>query len=195
MRKIEYPVNKKEWCPSLIPGPLTLISTYSSKRVPNIAPKSWIQMAAFEPPMLMFSGTKGNTTENNILRTKCFVVNIVDSTLAPKVYGCLKWFGRERIERMGLTLGAASQIEAPLVDDCKAHLECRLHATRKMGSGFVVFGEIVAASIWDEIASAERGRKYALLDQALFLEEGGLYASVNRPVPASPGPCSKPRPG
>lgn len=178
MKKVDFFIDKRNWCPSLIPGPVVLISTYDEKKNPNIAPKSWVQMVSFEPSMLMFSGTEGNTTENNILQTGCFGVNIVDSSLAAKVYGCLKWFGRERIEKMGLTLFEAATIDAPLVNECKAHLECTLHKTAEAGSGFVVFGEIVAASIWDQILLADCNKRYELLDQIVFLEEG-LYSRID----------------
>ncbi len=179
MKKVDYPIDKRKWHPSLIPGPVVLISTYDAKKNPNVAPKSWVQMVSFEPPTLMFSGTKGNTTENNILQTGCFGVNIVDSSMASKVYNCIRWFGCERIEKTGLTLIEASKINAPLVDDCKAHLECRLHTTTEIGSGFVVFGEIVAASIWDKIPEAKLDKRYELLDQIVFLENS-LYARIDR---------------
>ncbi|MEW5994545.1 MAG: flavin reductase family protein [Candidatus Zixiibacteriota bacterium] len=179
MEKVGYPIDKNEWHPSLIPGPVVLISTYNAEKVPNIAPKSWVQMVSFEPPMLMFSGSKGNTTENNILLTGCFGVNIVHSSLASRVFGCLQWFGQERIEKTGVTLFKASKINAPLVADCRAHLECRLDKTVEMGSGFVVFGRIETASIWERILQVKREDRYALLDQIVFLEDN-LYARIDR---------------
>jgi flavin reductase (DIM6/NTAB) family NADH-FMN oxidoreductase RutF len=66
----------------------------------------------------------------------------------------------------------AAKIDAPLIDQCRAHLDCQLLDTKDVGSGFVVFGEIVAASIWDEIMKAEPGKRYELLDQIVFLEDG-----------------------
>jgi len=49
-RKVPYAIDKREWHPSLIPGPIALISTVDAGGTPNIAPKSWLQMVAFEPP-------------------------------------------------------------------------------------------------------------------------------------------------
>lgn len=179
MKKIDYPIDKKKWRPSLISGPIVLISTYNSKKEPNIAPKSWFQMVSFEPPILMFSGTKENTTERNIFESRCFGVNFVDSSMASKVYGCIKWSGQERIDKTGFTIIEASKIYAPLVDECKAHLECRLHATCEVGSGCVLFGEIVVASIWEKILGVEPEKRYGLLDQIVFLEEG-MFARINK---------------
>ena len=151
---------------------LRLISTYTKAREPNVAPKSWVQMVSFDPPILMFSGTRANTTEKNILETRCFGVNIVDSSMAGKVFECLKWHGMERIEHMGLGLTDGRKIGAPLVDDCRAHLECVLRDTKELGGGFMVFGEIVAASVREDIVNAEPEERYKKLDQILFLEDG-----------------------
>jgi flavin reductase (DIM6/NTAB) family NADH-FMN oxidoreductase RutF len=171
MKKVEFPIDKRRWHPSLIPGPVTLISTYNGRKEPNIAPKSWLQMISFEPPMLMFSGQKGKTTEMNIAQHECFAVNFIDSSLAAKTWECIKWSGQERITRSGLTLIKASEIKAPLVAECRAHLECRLRSIQEMGGAMIVFGEIVAASIWEDILRAKGARQYELLDQVLYLEE------------------------
>ena len=56
MKKVNYPIDKKKWSPSLIPGVITLISTNGLKGNPNIAPKSRIQMVPFDPSILIFSG-------------------------------------------------------------------------------------------------------------------------------------------
>lgn len=177
MKKVDYPIDKKKWHPSLIPGPVVLVSTYDAEKEPNIAPKSWLQMVSFEPPILMVSGTRKNTTEVNILETGCFGINFVDSSIASKVYECIKWYGGERIKKTGLTMVEASKIDAPLVKECKAHLECTLYSTADVGCGFVIFGEIVAASIWEEIVRVEREKRYELLDGILFLEND-LYSRI-----------------
>lgn len=53
------------------------------------------------------------------------------------------------------------------------------HERAVVGSGFLVFGEIVAASIWEEIARVEPDKRYKLLDPILFLEDG-IYTRINR---------------
>lgn len=135
-------------------------------------------MVAFDPPMLMLSGSTGQTTENNILETNCFGVNIVDSSLATRVYSCIKWFGIGRIKKAGFTLHDAPKINAPLIDECKAHLEGRLHSIKEVYRGFVVFGEIVAASVWENVLKGETlQEKYELFDQIVYLESG-IYAKI-----------------
>ena len=82
MRKVAFALDKREWHPGFIPGAIVLIGTCDSFREPNVAPKSWLQMVSFDPPILMFSGTKNGATEKNILETNCFTINFVDSGMA-----------------------------------------------------------------------------------------------------------------
>ncbi len=179
MKKIPFPTDKRDWHPSLIPGPIALISTFNENGSPHAAPKSWIQMISFEPPVLMFSGTRKNRTEKNILRSKCFGVNFVDTKMAAKVFECIKWSGEERIKNLDLGFFKSESTDSPLINECNASLACKLAGTKTAGSGFVVFGEITEAFISEEVALAEGEEKYKLLDQALFLEDG-VYGIIGR---------------
>jgi flavin reductase (DIM6/NTAB) family NADH-FMN oxidoreductase RutF len=177
MEEVELPVDKWLWHIGLIQGTIVLISTYDASGQPNVAPKSWVQMVSFEPSVLMFSGSRGNTTERNILEKECFGVNLVDTSIAPRAFRSIKWHGLERIERSAFELVKASRIDAPLVNDCPGHLECRLCRTIEVGRGLVIFGEIVKVSIREDIVTASLRDRYRLLDPALYLEEG-TFASL-----------------
>lgn len=179
MKKVKFPINKKEWSPSLVPGGIVLVSTIDENNTPHFAPKSWFQMVSFEPPIIMFAGSKGNVTENNILKTQDFVVNIVDEEIAGRAFESIQWQGEERLRQTGFSFGESSKAKSPLVNECKAHLECRLIETKEMGSGFLIFGEILAASIWSEIeAEKNKLKKYELLKQAVF-QESGVFSVLN----------------
>jgi flavin reductase (DIM6/NTAB) family NADH-FMN oxidoreductase RutF/uncharacterized protein YciI len=152
---------------------------------PNVAPKIWLQLASFEPPILLFSGQPDGTTEANARAAGCFSVNIVHAALAERVFGCVRWRGARRIERAGFTLVPASTIAAPLVQECRAHLECELVEARPMGGALLLFGRIVAASADGALLDGAHRARYARLDQVLFLEDG-LYAAVDHAHPAAP---------
>ena len=129
-------------------------------------------MVSFKPSILMFSGSKRSRTVNNVITTGSFAVNVVDSSIADTVFECIKWRGKERIERAGFEFEKATRIAAPLVKGCPAYIECELEDTREMGSGFVVFGEIVAAAVEEGILKADAAKRYELLDMILFLQDG-----------------------
>ncbi len=177
--------DKHFWQPSLVPGVVAMVTSLDAAGTPNLAPKSWVQMVSFDPPMLMFSGQPGGNTEANIIATGSFGVSLVHGAIAEQAYGCIRWKGAERMERCGFTTEPATTIAAPLVSECRAWIECELRQHHRVGGALVIYGEIVAASVRPEILELERRQRYPALDLALFLEDG-LYAPVDRARPATP---------
>ena len=179
MEKVPFPIDKRKWSPSPSPGGIVLVSTYSDKGKPHFAPKSWVQMVSFAPPILIFSGTKGNETENNVLKSREFVLNLVDERLAKAAYASIQWRGTERVQNTNFTFRPAEKVNAPWINECKAHLECRLLDTKEVGSGFLMFGEIVAAAIWKEIINeTDTAKRYQLFRQAVF-QENGIFSVID----------------
>lgn len=174
--KLSLPLDKRSWSPSFIPGPIVLVTTRGTGG-DNLAPKSWFQMVAFEPPTLMFSGTEIGLTESNVLASSAFGVNVVTRSMLAATRACLQWHGAERVQRSELTLEEASLLDVPLVQESPIQLECTLSEVLPIGSGLVVFGRIVAAWMDPELAVDSATERYRQLDQALFLESG-VYGSV-----------------
>ncbi len=175
--KTAIAIDKAAWHPSVLPGQIVLISTVDERDQPNLAPKSWISMVAFEGPVLMFGCNLGHTTYRNAVATGCFVVNVPDSSLAARIWAMLDANGAERIARCGFTLVPALRVAAPLVEDCRAHLECETLDTRAFGQEALVFGTIVSASIDSACTQGTSAEQYAQL-QPIFFLENRLYAPL-----------------
>lgn len=63
--KIAFPAGKTAWHPSVLPGPIVLVSTMDAAGEPNIAPKSWVSMMAFRGPVLAFGCHRSHATARN----------------------------------------------------------------------------------------------------------------------------------
>ena len=176
--KVAFPVGKADWHPSVLPGPIVLVSTVDAAGEPNIAPKSWISMMAFRGPVLAFGCHRSHATARNAEEAGEFVVNIPPEALVERIWAMPASHGTERIARSGLTLQPASQVAPPLIRECKAHLECKLEAVTRLGAEVVVFGKIVAASIDEDCASSAVTDQYFRLRPVFFLEEG-VYGSID----------------
>ncbi len=176
--KIAFPVDKADWHPSVLPGPIVLISTVDAQGEPNIAPKSWISMMAFRGPVLAFGCHRSHATARNAEEAGEFVVNFPPEALVERIWAMPASHGAERIARSGLTLLPARQVASPLIGECKAHLECKLEAVTRMGAEVVVFGKIVAASIDEDCVGSSVADQYLRLRPVFFLEEG-VYGSID----------------
>jgi uncharacterized protein YciI len=69
-------------------------------------------------------------------------------------------------------------VTPPLIEECKAHLECTLEAVTRLGAEVVVFGKVVAASIDEDCTGSSVTDQYFRLRPVFFLEEG-VYGSID----------------
>jgi flavin reductase (DIM6/NTAB) family NADH-FMN oxidoreductase RutF len=177
--KVKSPLSldKRAWQPSPLAGQIVLVTTLNADESSNVAPKSWISMMAFDPALLAFGCSLQHVTARNILRTGEFVVNFPGEDLAPAVFRCGKLPHPRPVEAVGLTARPAEAVRPPLVEECRAHLECVLYQEQAFGNEVVFFGNIVAGSVDAEALAASD--PYSYLRPMVFLEEGA-YGVIER---------------
>jgi flavin reductase (DIM6/NTAB) family NADH-FMN oxidoreductase RutF/uncharacterized protein YciI len=176
--KVAFPADKADWHPSVLPGPVVLVSTVNGAGEPNIAPKSFISMMAFGGPVLAFGCHRSHATARNAETAGEFVVNFPPEALAERIWAMPGSHGAQRITRSGLTLLPARAVAPPLVAECKAHLECTTELVTRLGAEVVVFGKIVAAAIDEDCLGSSLADRYFRLRPVFFLEEG-VYGSID----------------
>lgn len=125
MSKESFPLSKVYGL--LEPGPVVLVTTARKGR-PNIMTMSWHTMLEFEPPLVGCVISSSNYTFDLLKATKECVINIPAVELSKQVVGCGNRSGRtvDKFNEFGLTPAAASCVEAPLIDECYANLECKV---------------------------------------------------------------------
>lgn len=125
MKKRTYPLSKVYGL--LEPGPVVLLTT-SAKGRANVMPMSWLTMIEFTPPMLGCIVSNRNFSFQALKKTKQCVINIPAAELAKQVVGCGNVSGRrtDKFKRFGLTPLPAETVEAPLIAECFANLECKV---------------------------------------------------------------------
>jgi flavin reductase (DIM6/NTAB) family NADH-FMN oxidoreductase RutF len=140
----------------LEPGPVVLVSTAWRGRA-NVMTMSWLTMMDFEPPLAGIVMSDRNFSFELLRASKQCVINIPEAKLARQVVGCGNTSGRriDKFARFGLTAVPASKVDAPMVAECFANLECRVTDARwaKRYNFFVL--EVVRAWI-DPTVTAPR---------------------------------------
>lgn len=132
----------------LEPGPVVLLSTAERGR-PNVMTMSWLTMMEFEPPLVGCVIGARSHSFGALRKTRECVINIPAVELARQVVGCGNCSGRrvDKFARFGLTAVAASEVAAPLVDECFASLECKVVDTRMVTAYSLFVLEVVQAWI------------------------------------------------
>jgi len=127
-------------------GPVLLLTTAHKGRS-NAMTMSWHTMLEFEPPLVGCVVSSGDFSFLALKASKQCVLNIPTAELAEKVVGCGNTSGLhlDKFEQFGLTPRPASLVDAPLIDECYANLECRVVDTRMVNRYSFFVLEVVHA--------------------------------------------------
>jgi flavin reductase (DIM6/NTAB) family NADH-FMN oxidoreductase RutF len=111
----------------LEPGPVVLVTTAHQGRS-NIMTQSWHTMMEFEPPLIGCVISGRNYSFDLLTGSRECVFNIPTVELAKQVVGIGNTSGKklDKFAKFGLTPLAASCVQAPLIDECYANLECKI---------------------------------------------------------------------
>jgi flavin reductase (DIM6/NTAB) family NADH-FMN oxidoreductase RutF len=184
--KVEVSTDKSAWHPSPLVSPLVLVSSRNSRGEPHVARKSWISMVSADPPTLVLSCRLSHRTAINILETREFVVNVPGEELAERAWRAVDHPGAERPEEVGWSLVEGLRGTAPRIQECRAHIECALDATRRVGDEDIVFfARILSVSLDESLQSGPPADRYRLLKSLLYLEADllGVVDAGRRPGP------------
>jgi len=117
----------------LEPGPVLLLST-SHKGRANVMTLSWHTLLEFEPPLVGCVVSENDFSFSALRLTRQCVLNIPTLEMATQVVGCGNNSGRsvDKFATFGLTPQPASLVDAPLIVQCHANLECQVVDLRLM---------------------------------------------------------------
>lgn len=183
-KKIGVPVAKSSWHPSPLLGQIVLVSSRSTRGEVHVAAKSWISMVASDPPTLSLACRISHRTAINILETREFVVNIPGDDVSARV-----WTAAESLlasldgDPPSWTFQPSSRVTPPLVEECRAHIECVLDSSKRFNEEeIVLYGRILAVSVDEKLLQGDTEERYRLLRPLLFLEEGiyGVLETARR---------------
>jgi flavin reductase (DIM6/NTAB) family NADH-FMN oxidoreductase RutF len=106
-------------------------------------------MLEFEPPLVACVISNRNYSFELLKAGKECVINIPTVTIADKVVGCGNISGKkiDKFLEFSLTPRPASQVAAPLIEECYANLECRLTDTKMVAKYCLFVVEVVKAWI------------------------------------------------
>lgn len=145
----------------ITPRPIGWISSRTRDGHDNLAPYSFFNAVAYEPPQVMFASTgskadraDGKDSVANIRETGVFAVNVVSYALrdAMNASSASLAFDGDEFEHAGLEKGQCRTIDCAFVAAAPAVLECKLTQILELpgASNRAVFGEVTGVHIRDE---------------------------------------------
>ncbi len=149
------------------PRPIGWISTRAPDGRVNLAPYSFFNAIADDPPMVMYSSTgrkigldEGKDTVANIRATGEFVANIVSYALRDKMNASSGHYpaGEDEFLRAGLAPAPSRVVAPPRVAEAPAALECRAWRIIDLPgpANVMVIGEVVGVHIAEAVLADGR---------------------------------------
>ncbi|OWQ47928.1 flavin reductase [Roseateles noduli] len=146
VKKRDFPVEQVRRY--LEPGPIVLVSSRWRGR-DNVMTMGWHLVMEFSPSLIGCVISSANHSHEMIRRSRECVINLPTTALTDTVVRVGNCSGAEvdKFEAFGLTRQPAGQVEAPLIGECHAAFECRLHDTALIKRyDFFIF-EVVKAHV------------------------------------------------
>ncbi len=125
-RKVDFPVSQARRY--LEPGPIVLVSSHWQGRR-NIMTMGWHCILEFAPSLFGCLISSGNHSFDMIRNSGECVINLPTTALTDIVcrIGNCSGSSVDKFAEFGLTASPAEQVSAPIIEQCHAAFECKLH--------------------------------------------------------------------
>jgi len=150
----------------------------------NIITLAWAMPISRHPPLLLLGITPKRYSHELIAGPKEFVVNIPTMDIVKETLFCGRRTGRlhDKFKETGLTPLPAKMIRPPIIKECVAHLECKLHQQISMGDHTLFVGEVLTAYVNEGVFHG----KFDLEKAKLIYHAGGDDFATLAPEIVSP---------
>lgn len=170
----------------LEPGPIVLVSSAWEGKT-NIMTLGWQTVMEFTPSLVGCMISCGNHSFQMIRNSRECVINLPTTKLTDTVVGIGNTSGAEidKFTEFGLTAEDAHEVGAPLIRECHASFECRLHDDALVEKyNFFIF-EVVKAHV---AASPKHPETLHYTGDGVFMVSGKIISrrSLFRPEIAVP---------
>ena len=163
-------MSKVVWKGGALSAPLPpVMVTCSDGERDNIITIAWTGIVNTVPPKTYISVRPSRFSYEMIKKSGEFAINLTPTALIKSADYCGIYTGAkvDKFEKCGFHKTAASQIGAPLIEECPLALECRVTDIIPLGSHHMFLADIVAVDVDESLLDK---------DGKLHLERAGLAA-------------------
>jgi flavin reductase (DIM6/NTAB) family NADH-FMN oxidoreductase RutF len=163
-------MKKQVWKGTVLTSPVPpVMVSCGDMESSNIVTVAWTGTVNTKPPMTYISLRPSRHSYGIIKEKGEFVINLTTTDLIKKADYCGIYTGKkvDKFEKCGFTKAAATEVSAPIIDECPVNLECKVKDIIPLGTHDMFLAEIVAVHV-DEALIDENGK--------LHLEKANLSA-------------------
>ncbi len=106
-------------------GPVVFLTTMFRDQ-PNVMTAGWLLPLSLDPVLIGVAVQPSRLSHEFMTKSEQFAISLPTMDSLAAIHGCGETSGRDgdKFERFGLTPQDPHEIEAPLIGECVAHIEC-----------------------------------------------------------------------
>lgn len=137
------------------PNRPVVVSTLDRDGTPHLAPFAWCKPVSSSPPLVtlaLLSDPRKQHSLINIEREKQFVINFPGYEFAAQLVRSSYRYpiGVRKAGIVGCNFGPSQALRTPVVEQCQAHVECKLINSLVTGDHTLLVGEVVAGAYLED---------------------------------------------
>jgi flavin reductase (DIM6/NTAB) family NADH-FMN oxidoreductase RutF len=169
----------------LNPGPVAIVTT-AWRGTTNAAPVAWTAPLSMEPPLVGCVIHPNRHTAAMIRFSEEFAINIPGPALVKQTafLGTLSGVDTDKLEAAGLQTFSGLRVEAPLIEDCLAWIECGVQDVIAAGDHTMFVGRVLKVHALEEAYATTWLLRERRLSPLTYLG-GTKYAVVGHPLEAT----------
>lgn len=178
-------MKKQVWRGTVITSPVPpVMVSCGDMAESNIVTVAWTGTVNTKPPMTYISLRPSRHSYGIIKEKGEFVINLTTTDMIKKTDYCGIYTGKKvnKFEKCGFTKSEATQVSAPLIDECPINLECKVKDVIPLGTHDMFLAEILAVHV-DESLIDEKGKLHLEKANLSAFAHGDYYALGKKLAP------------
>ncbi len=151
-------MKKQVWKGTVLTSPVPpVMVSCGDMESSNIVTVAWTGTVNTKPPMTYISLRPSRHSYGIIKEKGEFVINLTPTSLIKKADYCGIYTGKKvnKFEKCSFTKAEATEVSAPLIDECPINLECKVKDIIPLGTHDMFLAEIVAVHVDEALVDGE----------------------------------------
>lgn len=156
----------------MYPAPAVVASAYDSEGKADACTLAFATMCSHHPPavMIAINSTLKRKTLKSILQTKefCLAFPSADQVAEADYFGIESGYNADKLAKINYHHHRAEKVNAPIIDEFKVSLECKVMHIAEVGSHTQITGEIVNVQADEDVLDGKNRIVFEKLNPLVY---------------------------
>lgn len=166
----------------MYPAPAVVASAYDENGNADACTLAFAAMCSHHPPavMIAINTTLKRKTLKSILHTKEFCIGYpsVEHVAQTDYLGIASGYDTDKISDVNFTTSNAAKVNAPIINEFKVSVECRVMSVAEVGSHTQITGEVVNIQAEEDVLNNKGKVDFNLLNPLVYDDVTHAYFKV-----------------